>query len=437
MTEAFVPFDTLWDRITSVATSGESLPDGLDPVYVVRNLYGQVCLCAPDAFQQDDTRRTALERLAARLRDALGVRGCPQDSGLLFVDPSLLTSLDTVNRQIRPGLYLADRLIVGSDWWTIRPERPATAVWRCTLFSVKGGVGRTTTAAVLAWHLARTGQRVLVVDLDLESPGISSAMLSTAVRPTFGVTDWFVEDLVGQGDHVLQDMTASPTWARDLEGDVRVVPSHGRDPGEYLAKLGRVYIDTPGSPWSLRLQRMLSRLETRFKPTIAVLESRSGLHDIAACTVTDLDAEVVLFGLDSDSHWTDYRVLFRHWQTLGLAQRIRERLSIVSALTPELDKPRYMQGFREQSWNLFRELLYDDVPAAATSGAEFSFDLHDIGAPHDPLQIDWNRGLAAGSSLRDPDWRTAEGAYARFLSRFEDLVPAGTRRGGNNGGNRR
>ena len=72
-----------------------------------------------------------------------------------------------------------------------------------------GRMRRSTTAAALAWHLARKGERVLVVDLDLESPGLASALFEPERCPTFGMTDWFVEDLVGQGDQVLDDMTAA------------------------------------------------------------------------------------------------------------------------------------------------------------------------------------------------------------------------------------
>ena len=282
--------------------------------------------------------------------------------------------------------------------------------------SVKGGVGRSTTAAVLAWYLARNGQRVLVVDLDLESPGLSSALLEPDRRPDFGVTDWFVEALVGEDEHVLERMTATPRWAQDFDGDVRIVPAHGREAGEYLAKLGRVYMDAADEPWTARLARLLAGLETAVEPDVVVMESRSGLHDIAATTVTDLGAQVLLFATDSESNWTDYRVLFRHWQRHGLAARIRERLSIVSALTPDLDTENYLQRFREHAWDLFREHLYDEVLASDDSDL-FSFDLQDEGAPHDPLVIHWTRGLAAGASLRHLETAAATvgQAYTPFL----------------------
>ena len=429
MRDRFVSFDVIADRVAGVLEnmSSEALSDA-GRIYLVRDLLGKVHISVSDEMETS-TVRAVLERLARKLHQALGPHGFPPEDAVLFVDAAMLDDLEDEAKEVHRGVYLADRLLTGGDWWTVsETPRTTTSAARYTLYSVKGGIGRSTTAAVLAWHLARNGEHVLVVDLDLESPGLSSAMLDPAARPEFGVTDWFVEDLVGQGDYVSERMAAAPMWAQDLDGDVRVVPAHGSEPGEYLAKLGRVYLDID-DPWTGRLDRLLSRLEETYEPSIVLLESRSGLHDIAAATVTDLGAQVLLFAVDAESHWTDYGVLFHHWQTHGLAPSIRERLSIVSALTPEIDTERYLQRFREQAWNLFRDHLYDIMDPSGDSHDRFSFDLREDGAPHDPIAIHWNRGLAEGASLRDPDWwKTA--AYTKFLSRFDELL-AGSRKGEN------
>ena len=249
-------------------------------------------------------------------------------------------------------------------------------------------------------------------------------MLERGARPEFGVTDWFVEDLVGQGEQVIDRMLAPPRWAQDSSGDVRVVPAHGREPGDYLAKLGRVYRDTP-APWALRLNGLLARIEARFEPTVVLLESRSGLHDIAAAAVTEVDAQVLLFAVDSASTWTDYEILFQHWKTHKLAASIRDRLSIVSALTPELDTERYLQRFREKSWNLFRDGLYGDIEPSADAGDPYTFDRDEEDAPHVPFPIHWTRGLAAGASLIDLEATPVLQAYRDFLRRFDRVLMTG------------
>ena len=424
MNNKFVSFDKTYEIVMDVVVRIEPILEKAFPIYFVRDLSGRVRMAVPDAIEGEDTYQKGLHHLTDSLQVELRAHGYPAQNLVLFVDADMLEDFHTEGREIHPGVYWVDRLVTGNDWWTVNGERSTGEAVRYTLYSVKGGVGRSTTAAVLAWHLARKGEHVLVVDLDMESPGLSSAMLDVRSRPEFGVTDWFVEDLVGQGHHVMDRMVASPAWAQDMEGDVHVVPAHGVKPGEYLAKLGRVYMDTGNDPWTKRLEGLLSQLEQTYRPSIVLLESRSGLHDIAAATVTDLGAEVLLFAVDSDSNWTDYNIIFDHWQRHELAPRIRERLSMVSALTPDFETEQYLQRFRERSWNLFQE-LYDEVLASnALAGGLFSFDLGDEEAPHYPLPIHWTRGLAGGASLHNLEHSqtTVMQAYQSFLNRFDELV---------------
>ena len=134
--------------------------------------------------------------------------------------------------------WVVDRLTTDADW--SRVVGPPAGPARIVFYSIKGGVGRSAALAVAAWHLAARGERVLVVDLDLESPGLSTALLPEDRRPRFGVTDWLVEDLVGNGDVVRRDMVAASELSRD--GAIFVVPTHGAKPGAYVAKLGRAWM---------------------------------------------------------------------------------------------------------------------------------------------------------------------------------------------------
>ena len=419
MSTSFVSFDELRGQIQAAVDVAE-LPRGAPPVYVIRNLFGTVGVSVSDEFEDDETLRDALDRLAVALHRRLGAHGRPAERLLLWVWPDLLDVLGAASQEIRPGVFLAERLKVCGDWWSLNGQRREGRAPRYTLYSVKGGVGRSTTVAVLAWHLARRGEDVLAVDLDLESPGLASALSEEGGRPDFGVADWLVEELVGQGDDVLPEMVRSPAWTQALPGNVWVAPAHGRDPGEYLAKLGRVSMDTASDPWTARLRRLLDGLETKLRPTVVLLDSRSGLHDIAAATVTDVGADVLLFGVDSPATWTGYRVLFEHWKTLGLAPRIRDRLSLVSGLTPETDTDGYLAGFRERASELVRDCLYDsaaegaELPADADSGR-----IAEAQGLHDPLVIHWNRALSGGAALRSLDESVVTPAYGPFLRRFD------------------
>ena len=52
MTGAFVPFDAVWDRIVETVGSGEAIPEQARPVYLVRNLYGQVGVSVSEAVEE-------------------------------------------------------------------------------------------------------------------------------------------------------------------------------------------------------------------------------------------------------------------------------------------------------------------------------------------------------------------------------------------------
>jgi hypothetical protein len=93
----------------------------------------------------------------------------------------------------------------------------------------------------------------------------------------------------------------------------------------------------------------------------------------------------------------------------------------VSGLTPDVDTEPYLQRFRERAWDLFRH-LYDDVAPSESSGDEFSFDLHEEDAPHDPIPIHWTRGFSAGSSRYRLEQQTVSQAYSQFFRRFDAIV---------------
>jgi hypothetical protein len=282
---------------------------------------------------------------------------------------------------------------------------------------MKGGVGRSTALAACAWSLAASGQRVVVLDLDLESPGLSTSLLPQSRQPAYGITDWLVEDLVGNGDAVMEQMHAS--LSTQQRGELIVVPSHGFEPGEYVSKLGRVWM--PGftaeghrQNWSERLQRLILALEQKHQPSIVLIDSRAGIDEVASACVTDLAARrIYLFAVDSLQTWQGYRMLFDHWRLHGVAPIIRERLQVVGALIPTWGDGAFTQAtrqLRENAYSLFSGSLYDEAWPEADEDADglslppadlFNFDLPDRTAPHNPCAIGWNQAFAAIESLHD------------------------------------
>lgn len=398
--------------------------DALGDVMVNRDLNGRVRIILDAKLRSNTSAMETANTIAQELRQRLGdERTYPIERAILF-DANIASIKNNAPWFPLVGyqkVCVVDRLATEGNWSSIRSE--ATGARRIVFYSIKGGVGRSTALTATAWSLAQKGKRVLVLDLDLESPGVSTTILPEAKRPAFGITDWLVEDLVNNAETVFADMVATSDLSHD--GEIFVVPAHGADPGEYISKLGRVWMskakaEGAAESWSERLQRLIDLLEQRLRPDAILIDSRAGIDEVASSCVTDLGANLVLlFSLEGSQTWTGYRILFDHWLRANVVENMRERLQIVSALTPETERTEYLEGLRDNAYDLFATSLYDEIPAGGTTGSEWHYESADESAPHSPWEVKWNRGFAA---LRSLHGRMVETDEAEVQSIFGSLI---------------
>lgn len=393
-------FDEILPKVTKILLPYSEEVKRIAPIYINRDLNGRVRLIVAEKWEEDAQAHTTLDSITQAMFEQLGAHAFPANQAIFFEEDIDAVKTDCFAAPLEEiaGVFVIDRLTTESNWSTISPI--AAGVPRVVFFSIKGGVGRSTAMAATAWSLAQSGKRVLVLDLDLESPGLSSSLLPSDRRPTFGITDWLVEDLANNGKAVLDHMVATSSLTHD--GDIYVVPAHGKDAGEYVSKLGRAWmpkVTTDGrQSWSQRLQGLINTLEERIKPDIILIDSRAGIDEVSSACVTDLGASLVLlFAIEGEQTWSGYRILFQNWLKTGVAREIRERLQLVGALIPELDSAAYFSSLQEDAWNLFIEELYDETAMGANDG--WSFDKIDEEAPHSPWPIRWHRGFAALRSM--------------------------------------
>lgn len=393
-------FDDILPITRETLETHRAFLDQLDWLVVNRDLNGRVRFIVPEQIESKEEVRQQIEMLYRELANCIKPHAHPVESGILYEASrdDVCSGGASYPLEGFDKVWVIDRLATEGNWAQIAPE--AEGAPRIVFFSIKGGVGRSTALAACAWKLAQLGRRVLVLDLDLESPGLSSSLLPTERQPTYGITDWLVEDLVDNGDAVLSNMIATSELSR--EGLIHVVPAHGMQAGEYIAKLGRVWmpkIDTQGAheAWSARLRRLLQQIEACTRPDVILIDSRAGIDEVASTCITDLGANLILlFALDSSQTWSGYRILFDHWLRAGVVKQIRERLQMVAALVPELAPTDYLADMRERAYDLFLK-TYDELSSADMGG--WSFDQADEAAPHLPWMVRWHRGFAALKSL--------------------------------------
>ena len=344
-------------------------------------------------------------------------------------------------------IHLLDRQIIGQDWLnTNRAIRPSGTPPRIVFYGLKGGVGRSTALAMLAYGLAREGKKVLLLDFDLESPGLSGLLLPANRVAGFGLVDWFIEDAIDrpEGERqraqaaLLNDLvTDSPLGDATDHGRIRIAAAMGQGETAYLAKLARVYADIPTAQgperFAQRMVRLVETLEQQEQPDVVLIDSRAGLHDLAAISIAMLADLALLFATDSEQNWQGYSQLFQHWQQHPkVCRMVRERLRLVRALFPETDQRLRSERFQMHAYDLFAQHLYDIIEpkpeadgAARTDGDAdlFSFALDDDDAPHSPLTIRWNArfmefdpiGQHGRGEMDDTDIDLAFGPFVRAI----------------------
>ncbi len=395
-------FDQILPIVTEIFDQNREVVSEVDWLIINRDLNGRVRFIVPDNVTKDQGKQQRVGDLYKNLADRIGPHAYPVASGILYESSREHACQGTTAFEISSftNVSVVDRVVNTSQWETIVDVVPGPP--RIVFFSIKGGVGRSTALAASAWALARQNKRVLVLDLDLESPGLSSALLPPERQPKYGITDWLVEDLVENGDAILEDLYSTSDLRTD--GQIYLVPAHGSDPGEYVSKIGRVWMPKRvglehSEAWSTRLFRLVDQLEKRIAPDVILIDSRAGIDEVAAACVTDLGAHTVLmFAIQGQQTWTGYRALFAHWQQRGVITRIRSRIQLVAGLVPDDDrKLEYLEALRADAYTLF-ENTYDQVEPGAT--AEWNFQEDDETAPHAPLPIRWNRGWYGLLSLQ-------------------------------------
>lgn len=290
---------------------------------------------------------------------------------------------------------LVDRQIIGQDW--TRPNFcPISTLPLLTFFSCKGGVGRSTALAIAAADFSARGKNVLIIDSDLEAPGLGSILIGREDLPAYGLLDYLIENrMSGVSDEFLERYIApSPLTAG--RGLVEIMPALGKSgkhyPSHTIPKLGRAYLNQSSETgesisYLQQMRYLIERLEARKRSDVIFVDARAGLSESTAPAVIGLGGEVLLFGVDTPQTMECYRYLLSHLAKFvpedDGAHDWRMKLRMVHAKAGRGEDA--WRPYREQIYEIFAEYLYEEegVPSLSV----FNFDIDDPEAPHFPWPI--------------------------------------------------
>jgi cellulose biosynthesis protein BcsQ len=296
--------------------------------------------------------------------------------------------------------------------WPLGPRTPAIV----SFYSFKGGVGRTTTLGIVARQLARHGKHVVVIDLDLEAPGLGRLF---DIRTERGVLDLLVEFAATKRLEVDDGGTCWSTLSND-SGRITVYPVGTLD-GSYIERLACLdYASRPNDGQSAveaALRSILRQVKIVHAPDFILLDARAGLHDLGGLSLHALAHLDVLVGRAGSATSEGFRLVLD-----ALARRRHERdlrvIMVQSFLPAERgEQVRAREAWTETLYELFEETIYaqlypDELPA-----------VEDDTAMHFPWSIPYYEGIARADRLEDIDesFLNAE-AYARLANRLVERV---------------
>lgn len=164
-----------------------------------------------------------------------------------------------------------------------------------TFYSYKGGVGRTSALVNVAIRLAHRGKRVVVIDFDLEAPGLDSYGLFETDKPRNGVVEYFGQFWNSGEVPKLEDFVI-----KTKRPGLFFIPA-GKKDNQYQTFLSQLnwkalYRNKKGY---LLVENLKAAIKDLLQPDYVLLDSRTGLTDVSGiCTLQLPDLDVLIFSLN-------------------------------------------------------------------------------------------------------------------------------------------
>jgi cellulose biosynthesis protein BcsQ len=383
----------------------------------IRDIYGR---CSFAAESLDEPGFDALER---RIDAIAGLAPMLGPVPVQVLDEA--SSLGKLIRELRrplggpPNAFVVERLLCNESWLRGAGENPAGWPPVVAFYSFKGGVGRSTSAALVALTLAREGKRVVILDLDLEAPGIEGSFSIPQSDVHAGVVDYLLERAVF-GDAYRPDMNDFVLPYADAAisangGSLLIVPA-GRLDDTYMERLGRVNLsDVAGLAGAQNPIRSLIEALLQWRAAdVVIVDCRTGFTDVGGMTLNGLSTlDVLVFrGGEADRRYLP--LVLRHIRRLrhgeSAASEAAERLSrsflivftMVELPAKTEDAAQYLTDLREQvSEACWKEVFERFKTTKYVYPSDSALDTPHEPVPHDAVLLPYLREFSMVSSIPD------------------------------------
>lgn len=305
--------------------------------------------------------------------------------------------------------YLLERAIAKKAWVECREIENSVWLYEdavagkkprvVTFYSFKGGMGRTTAAAATALALASRGYKILMIDADIEAPGLATFFFEEETIEQ-GIIDYFLEaentkdnEEIDMSSMILQ--VTDPMLMNGLSenGQIFVIPA-GKVDSDYLQKLARIdFQDTKPGQMKKVIIRLLEEAIANIARVCSIdyifFDSRAGFHDMGGIVTTQIPHGVVLLCKDSKQSWQGTKEVLR---SISETQTEKPLVTIVdSACGMEgIISAEEKRAFEEQAYMMFCDVYYDSEVQPAPNA---------IDEAHSPIYVPYQVALSKDIQL--------------------------------------
>lgn len=171
-------------------------------------------------------------------------------------------------------------------------------------YSYKGGVGRTLLVANTAQFLALSGRRVVVLDLDLEAPGLlhklagSDVLERAASGKLPGAVDELLNTLEGESPkRNLRKTAIEVALPAGSKGALLLIPAGSAPSHTYWAALERlnraIKSNGPNGGLAEAVLELQARIAQELNPEFLLIDSRAGITELGGLATSILADRVV------------------------------------------------------------------------------------------------------------------------------------------------
>lgn len=170
-----------------------------------------------------------------------------------------------------------------------------------SFYSYKGGTGRTLLVANIGVYAARLGLSVVMVDHDLEAPGLAYKFMTTPESKP-GVLEWLSGGRQPEITDMVQEIPL--TWRFNEGGRLQLIGAGPPPSNAYLRGVrmlqSTIFADDgrQGVAGMLTLQETIRR---ELNPDLLLLDARTGITNTNAITTRVLADDVVALTINSPS----------------------------------------------------------------------------------------------------------------------------------------